>query len=271
MKYNQSKHTSIMHDEKEDIFFPKINLLYIDYGVSSEKWMPKTPSHNFWQLEFILEGTILAYFGKSKKMLSQKQILIIPPNTEHSFEYSKLRKTWSFKFNISPEFTDDLQVLILPDSINSAQILCDLLFQLLARYQQIPVSLYATFEHLLSGIIGMSYTKTESINKIPKWALIAKKFIAVNIGENINLEDLAKHLSYTRIYLAKLCKDSFNITLKEFFDYEKMIIVRRKLLYSNKSITNIAQETGFNNVHTFSRFYKRVTGLTPSEQRNSNK
>jgi AraC-like DNA-binding protein len=272
MKHNQfwkTKHTSIMHDTNDNKFIPEINLLYVDYGVSSEKLALPCLSHNFWQMEFILEGTILAHVGKSQMVLTEKQIIIIPPGFKHKFTYNGARKTWSFKFNLSPEFIDNLQVLVLPDSNDAVQTLCTVFFQLLAEYQQIPISLYTTLEYLIGGVMTMSYAKIEDEKNMPKWAIAAKEFIATNIEENINLEDLAKHLNYTRIHLSRLCKMHFNIKLKDFFDQEKVSIIKKKLLYSHKNITEIAQETGFNDVYSFSRFYKRVTTLTPSEQRNS--
>lgn len=267
-KLKESEHTSIMHDRGNNNFVPKIDLLYSDYAYKSEKLVQKSARHNFWQMEFILEGTVHIRFNKSQRRLSEKQILIIPPGTKHNFVYNATRKTWSFKFNLSSEFITDLKVLVLPDSNNAVQKLCNIFFQLLGEYQHIPSSLYATFEYLLGGIMVMSYAKPEGEKNIPKWVITSKEFIAVNIEENINLEDLAKHLNYTRIHLSRLCKMHLNMKLKDFFDQEKISIIKKKLLYSNKSITEIAEETGFNDVYSFSRFYKRVSSLTPSEQRN---
>lgn len=267
-KLKESEHTSIMHDKEDNKFVPQINLLYTDYGHRSDTLSQQISHHDFWQMEFILEGTVLIRFDKSQITLSEKQILIIPPNVKHSFVYGTTRKTWSFKFSLSSEFITDLQILVLPDSNDAVQKLCNIFSQLLAEYQQIPVSLYATFEYLIGGLLVMSYAKIENEKNMPEWVIVAKEFIAVNIEENINLEDLAKHLNYTRIHLSRLCQMHLNMKLKDFFDQEKVSIIKKKLLYSQKSITEIAQETGFNDVYSFSRFYKRVSSLTPSEQRN---
>jgi len=272
MKYNtpkEYKHTSIMHEIKSDKFVPEIKLLFTDYADRSNKLVQKIARHDFWQMEFILEGNVLVCFDKSKITLSEKQILIIPPGIKHHFVYNGPRKTWSFKFNLYPELPEDLQILPLPRKNDNAQNLYNVLFQLLAEYKQIPTSLYDTFEYLLGGIIVMNYAKNEDKEKIPEWASAAKEFITVNIENDINLEDLAEHLNYTRIHLSRLCKMHLNMKLKDFFDQEKVSIITKKLLYSHKNITEIAQETGFKDVYSFSRFYKRVIGLTPSAQRRS--
>ncbi|MCF6175818.1 MAG: AraC family transcriptional regulator [Victivallaceae bacterium] len=263
-----SKHTSIMHDREDNKFVPEINLLYTDYGVSAEPFAPSSSTHNFWQMECVLKGTITACFDGSKLALTEQQLILIPPGVEHNFIYNGQRRTWSFKFNQSPDFIDESQVLILPDKDSGSQKLCELFFQLLAEYQQFPTSLYSTLEYLIGGIMVMNYAKLEDEQNLPKWAIKAKEFIAINIASNINLEDLAEHLSYTRIHLSRLCQAQLKLKLKDFFDQEKAAIVRKKLLYSSRSISQIAKETGFNDVYSFSRFYKRVTGLPPSAQRN---
>lgn len=38
---------------------------------------------------------------------------------------------------------------------------------------------------------------------------------------------------------------------------------------TNKSISEIAKELGFNDSHNFSRSYKKACGLSPSEYRNA--
>ncbi len=263
-----SQHTTIMHDNQHNKFVPEIDLLYTDYGVSAEPFAPNSSSHNFWQLECVLEGTIVACFNESRVVLCEQQFILIPPGVEHNFIYNGQRRTWSLKFSQSPDFIDESQVLILPDAASGSQKLCELFFQLLATYQQLPANLYSTLEYLIGGIMVMNYAKLEDQKNLPEWAITAKEFIAINIAKNINLEDLAEHLSYTRIHLSRLCQAQLKMKLKDFFDQEKAAIIRKKLLYSSRSIGQIAQATGFNDIYSFSRFYKRVTGMPPSAQRN---
>jgi transcriptional regulator GlxA family with amidase domain len=52
-----------------------------------------------------------------------------------------------------------------------------------------------------------------------------------------------------------------------------MRIERAKTLLrrSEKSITEIAYETGFGSIHYFSRYFKESVGITPNEYRTKNK
>ena len=57
------------------------------------------------------------------------------------------------------------------------------------------------------------------------------------------------------------------MTLKEFADRELMKQIDRLLFYSDLTLGDIADQTMFNNIYTFSRFVKRLTGETPSHRR----
>lgn len=266
LKENESIHTTLMH--KEEKVIPAINLLFTDYGISSKQFVVKSNIHNFWQMEFILDGAVLVCFDKSQRVLSEGEILIIPPGVKHHFAYNSPRKTWSFKFNQTPDFIKNPKVILLSDKNRASKKLSNIFFLLLADYRHIPNIDYPTLEYLIGGLMAINYITLDKYKNIPEWVIIAKEFITINIENNINLEDLAEHLNYTRIHLSRLCKKHLNMKLKDFFDLEVMDIAKKKLLYSNKTITTIAKETGFNDIYTFSRFYKRVTSLTPSQQRN---
>jgi len=108
----ESSHTSIMNKKNDGRFIPEVDLLYTDYGVSSEKIVIKSSRHDFWQMEFVLEGTMLVCFDKAQIALSEKQILIIPPGIKHNFVYNKPRKTWNLKFIQSSDFIDKLEIVM---------------------------------------------------------------------------------------------------------------------------------------------------------------
>jgi AraC-like DNA-binding protein len=48
-----------------------------------------------------------------------------------------------------------------------------------------------------------------------------------------------------------------------------MLEARRLLQYSELSIKSISYEIGFEDIQTFSRFFKKNEGVSPSEYRNT--
>ena len=57
--------------------------------------------------------------------------------------------------------------------------------------------------------------------------------------------------------------------LKQYILRAKIEQANFLLTDTNKSISEISRELGFSDNHNFSRTYKRLTGLTPSEYRDT--
>lgn len=53
----------------------------------------------------------------------------------------------------------------------------------------------------------------------------------------------------------------------KFVNRTRLVVAKRMLLYSNKSIKEIAVETGFGEQQSFVRSLRQDTGLTPSDFR----
>lgn len=91
----------------------------------------------------------------------------------------------------------------------------------------------------------------------------------LHIAENIKVTDIAQHFGYNAKYLSHLFAEFTGMSLKQFILNQKMDTASFMLTDSNQSINDIARALGFSDSHNFSRTYKRVTGLTPSEYRNA--
>lgn len=93
------------------------------------------------------------------------------------------------------------------------------------------------------------------------------EFISSNLHKGLTLKLLAQFLGYSEKY----CSDLFQSTMGESFSgYLK----RRRtdtasllLTTTDKSVADIAAALGFSDPFSFSHFFKRSTGLSPSEFR----
>ncbi|MCR5342918.1 MAG: AraC family transcriptional regulator [Butyrivibrio sp.] len=94
-------------------------------------------------------------------------------------------------------------------------------------------------------------------------------YIRRNISENIKLSDIADAFGYSPKYLSHLFSKVNGTSLKQFILSTKMETASYYLTDSDRTITEIASEVGFSDMHNFSRTFKRLTGLTPSEYRNT--
>ncbi len=86
-----------------------------------------------------------------------------------------------------------------------------------------------------------------------------------NFRTNMKVADYAKMLHRSPKTLANHFKKMGKKTPLEFIHDRKMIEARRLLSFTDKQISEIAYEIGFEDVHAFSKFFKKKQGVSPSE------
>lgn len=79
----------------------------------------------------------------------------------------------------------------------------------------------------------------------------------------------ANELGISSGYLNEVCNEVSNRSAKEIIDSAVAARLKYELSYTSKSIQEIADEYNFPSQSYFSRYYKRLTGFTPSDFRKS--
>lgn len=94
-------------------------------------------------------------------------------------------------------------------------------------------------------------------------------FIVENYRNNISVSDIADFLGVSCSYLSRIFKAEMGKSPLEYIN-EYRIEMSKKLLKSNDyTLTKISSIVGYNDVHSFIRFFKKYEALTPSEYRKS--
>ncbi len=75
---------------------------------------------------------------------------------------------------------------------------------------------------------------------------------------------IAENLHHDYSYLSKLFSETEGITIEQFIINQKIERVKELLVYDEKSLGEIAFDTGYSSVAHLSSQFKKVTGLTPT-------
>lgn len=94
-------------------------------------------------------------------------------------------------------------------------------------------------------------------------------YVKLHNNRNIRISEIADHFGYNEKYLSHLFAKLTGIPLKQYILNQKIDAANYMLTDTNKPISNIAKDLGYPDVHNFSRMYKKITGLTPTEYRNA--
>ena len=163
--------------------------------------------------------------------------------TSHSpiFQYSQAEKLLSLI---------DKMLMITPNTLENKLKLQGLLFLFLA--QAAACCLPATTE-------TQNYTNIH-IEK-------AITFIQDHYHHPITVEKIANHTSLNRSYLSALFRQEMGISIQDYLTNYRISKAAELLLLTEDSIHSIAYSCGYNDSLTFSKAFKRLKGVSPTDYR----
>ncbi len=95
----------------------------------------------------------------------------------------------------------------------------------------------------------------------------ALKYIKDSPKKPIQVSDVVEELAISRRALEMRFKKSLNRTINQEIRRHRTIMIAKKLIDTDKTITKIAFEMEFNNVAHMARFFRQNMGLSPMEYR----
>lgn len=100
----------------------------------------------------------------------------------------------------------------------------------------------------------------ETVDKI-------KEYIHYHLDQDIRREDIAAYVYMNPSYVSRMFKKAEGIALKDYIIQEKMSFARELLKNLELPVSLIALKTGYSNFSHFSQVYKKVYGISPTEER----
>ncbi len=128
--------------------------------------------------------------------------------------------------------------------------------------------LYEMFLHIFNShsIVQKDETSAEMM-----YYSYAVKFIETNLFRKITVEELTKILGVSQPYLYNIFKKRASISPKQYIDMQKTEKAKELLLETSMSLTEIANSIGMEDCITFSKYFKKREGISPSNFKKENK
>lgn len=96
-------------------------------------------------------------------------------------------------------------------------------------------------------------------------AAMVEQYIRQNYSQEIKLENLSHIFYISKEHISRSFKKQYNINLFDYIANLRIEKAKELLLKTQMSIEEIAVKTGFSNGNYFSKTFKKLTGLAPSE------
>ncbi|MBN2039338.1 MAG: helix-turn-helix domain-containing protein [Spirochaetes bacterium] len=122
------------------------------------------------------------------------------------------------------------------------------------------LELYGSSEVSQGGSTGRKSITSDARKKLDE----ALAYLQENFTDDISREGLAAALNISPDYLGRLFKQYIGKTMNEYINELRINRAADLLRRSNKSVTEIAFESGFESLATFYRVFQKITGMTPT-------
>lgn len=116
---------------------------------------------------------------------------------------------------------------------------------------------------------SISYSKYSGADNSSQLYNDIVDYITLNICSNLRVADIADYFGYNEKYLTTYFKKWSKVSIKQFIMTTKMEHAKAELSETNHSISQIGYNIGYTDPHNFTNAFKKVTGLTPSDYRDS--
>lgn len=95
------------------------------------------------------------------------------------------------------------------------------------------------------------------------------RYIQENPTATLNIDDLAEQIGMSRSALSKGFRRSVGVSLKDYITSMRLRKAQELLIYTDRTVLQIADELGYTHAGYFHRVFRRLTGKTPTSYRQS--
>ena len=96
------------------------------------------------------------------------------------------------------------------------------------------------------------------------------QYINRNIENKITLNDICNYVHSSKYYLCHIFKETTHMTILDYILFRRISIAKKNMIYTDKSLADIAMSSGFSSFSYFSRMFHVCEGVTPSKFRKVN-
>lgn len=273
-----------------------VSIHYFEYA---NNYFFEGEQHNFWEFVYVDKGEVTVRAGEQMLHLTKGQIVFHKPNEFHAISANGVVApnlvVVSFVCQDEGMRFFENRVLMADDSARAllsriveegraafSTPLGDPLTPRLERRGQAPFGaeqlIAASIEQLLIHFVRQAMQdtpdaqrQTSSIRARSQQAFFeqVQAYLEAHVHQRLTLADICRDNLAGRSYLQKIFREKTGGGAMEYFGTLKIETAKRMIREGAHNFTEIASLLGYNSIHYFSRHFKKVSGMTPSEYASS--
>ncbi len=276
--------------EKENVLhtIPSLKVNIIEEALIPENFTRDIHFHKEIELVQVTRGKIFCTIGNKHLELDESQTLFINSRVFHQLSYCGVSGELTYiQIDIMdhirrlfPEFSDYTYWFVL-NNFSKQYFLFESPSEIRNLFDKIKaeglsqdscynVALKAYIHLLITQMLRSDMILHPAVfkdNKSISRILPAIEHAENNFTSKISLEDASFYANMDKYNFCKLFKQVTGITFVEYLNLRRLLYAEELLLSTNKSITEIAFESGFMSIQYFNKVFKKALNCLPSAYR----
>ena len=231
--------------------------------------------HEAIEMVYITKGTLELGVGQELYHMEKGDFAVVFPNVIHHYQVFDTGENKALYIMASPKlipnYMDELQKncpeipVICKEKLHSdiAKAMKSLVDVEKSNTRLIQAYVQMIFAHILSEMNMVEKETVGSEDLVYK----SVEYVAKNYREKISLEQMAYDLGISKYVLSRLFAKTFHCNFASYVNGIRLNYAISMLDGTNKPITTICYDSGFESQRTFNRVFKERYRVTPREYR----
>ena len=274
----------VMQGRREYVTYPDDSSFRVWY--SDVPWRYESHDHSAVEICLTLEGVVEYTVNGTPYQVRRGEALIIPPDHLHSLNMGENSARYLFLFEPETVFgMRDIKIMMqqfnrvfyLHDGSEAHERVRELLLKAQGIYERNDAMWNtACYGYILQiyAVLGQHYLTSARLKQREPVGGVDSEVITAAMGyinshyqEDLSLDDVAEFAGFSRYYFSRSFKKQTGYSFKDYVCQKRIQVAMDLLIRSNRSMKDVAIESGFGSVATFNRVFREKKGCTPTQYR----
>ena len=256
----------------------EVQLLWVYSSQMESGFGVNSHTHDYYHLISMIDGMMQYTLGGKRFLVASGDVVLAPQGVVHAFENKSESpiRYYEIKFTV---LNQGLKMILssMPDYHLQDPFISRLASCIVEEYQNPRTG---RDDSATSALLTMLYYMTRDVRcagdsesgplDVTAYSPLAQKvvvFLSKHYAEDLSLDDVSDGVGITKNYLCNAFRKSTGFTIMECLTAIRIRKAAELIVYSDLSLTQVAESCGYVSPSHFNRIFTRYVGLPPGQCR----
>lgn len=256
----------------------QISLLWIMRSNVNPRQGIKTHEHNYFTLLLMRRGQLTINVNEEIRVLKPGETVLIPPHASHDYtnDTDEHASCGEVKFHVLAQAMSE-KLIAVPSYLGEnpfVKACIDEMLRTSSEYEEAEGPVLASYlETLIIHILDRyrsSQDESGGVVNTMNYSPLSKQIVTYinrNYAKAISLDDISESVGLNKSYICNAFKKDTGTTIINCLTAVRIRKAAEMISYGERTLAQVAQQTGFVNTSHFNRIFTKYTGISPGQYR----